>query len=100
MKDETRKEEKKWECEEAGREEKGGGAKGKISPCNDHGAEPQKPQSFAKEKVNIAKQKKNKRKQKKTFTPKHKKHKMLLSSQCIQAFKPPWQLYINLLEMA
>lgn len=61
MKDETRKEEKKWECKEAGREEKGGGAKGKISPCNDHGVEPQKPQSFAKEKVNIAKQKKQKK---------------------------------------
>lgn len=38
------------------------GAKGKISPCNDHGGEPQKPQFVAKFKrkikktVNIAKQ--------------------------------------------
>lgn len=70
MRDETRKEEKKWECEEAGREEKGGGAKGKISPCNDHGVEPQKPQSFAKEKVNIAKQNKTKE-NKQTKKPSH-----------------------------
>lgn len=26
------------------------GTKGKISPCNDHGGEPQKPQSVAKKK--------------------------------------------------
>lgn len=36
----------------------GGGTKGKISPCNDHGGEPQKPQFVAKKKkVNIAEQK-------------------------------------------
>ncbi len=34
----------------AGREGRRGGAKGKISPCNDHGGEAQKPQSVAKEK--------------------------------------------------
>lgn len=41
----TRGEKRKWQEER--REE---GAKGKISPCNDHGVEPQKPQSVAKEK--------------------------------------------------
>lgn len=47
-----------------------------------------------KGKVNIAKKKKKK--------PSHQntKAQMLLSSQFIQAFKSPWQLYIHLLEMA
>lgn len=36
----------KWQVERG----RGRGAKGKISPCNDHGGEPLKPQSVAKEK--------------------------------------------------
>lgn len=37
---------RKWQVKRG--EEEGG--KGKISPCNDHGGEPQKPQYVAKEK--------------------------------------------------
>lgn len=42
------KEEKEGGTGMAGRGKRKG-AKGKISPCNDHGGEPQKPQSVAKE---------------------------------------------------
>lgn len=52
----------------AGRERKRreGGAKGKISPCNDHGGDPQKPQSVANKKSTQP----NRIKQKKPITPK------------------------------
>lgn len=71
------------------------GAKGKISPCNDHGGAPQKPQSVANKKS--TEQNKNKN---------NPSHQNTRSTKCcchpnaFKAYQSPQQLYIHLLEMA